>query len=40
MKPSDIYINKMFKWTKSPEQIKLMLEAECPYDFTETKPNI
>ena len=40
MKPSDIYISKMFKWEKSPEQIKLMLEEKCPNDFQITKTNI
>ena len=40
MKPSDIYINKMFKWEKTPEQIRLMLEDKCPNEFIITKPNI
>ena len=33
MKPSDEYVNKMFLWNKTQEQIKLMLEDNCPYDF-------
>ena len=40
MKPSDKYLSKMFYWKKSPEQLKLMLEDNCPYDFQITKPNI
>jgi hypothetical protein len=40
MKPSQTYINKMFKWERSQEQIKLMLEDKCPYDFIITKPYI
>ena len=40
MKPSNTYINKMFKWEKSPEQILLMLEDKCPNEFIITKPNI
>ena len=40
MKPSDKYINKMFKWINSKEQHKLMLEDECPHDFVITKINI
>ena len=40
MKPSDFYLKKMLKWTRSPEQIKLMLEEQCPFDFLITKPNI
>jgi len=39
MRPSDIYSSKMFYWQKSPEQIKLMLEDNCPYDFILTEPN-
>lgn len=39
MKPSDIYLSKMFYWRKSEEQIKLMLEDNCPYDFILTEPN-
>jgi len=40
MKPSDIYMNKMFKWEKSPEQIKLMLEDKCPNEFILSNQNI
>ena len=39
MKPSSIYSSKMFSWKKSKEQIQLMLEDKCPFDFTITKPN-
>ena len=40
MKPSDIYINKIFNWRKSKSQLKLMIEDKCIYDFVITKPNI
>jgi len=40
MKPSYIYASKMFSWKASSEQIKLMLEDNCPYDFVITKPNL
>ena len=40
MKPSISYTSKMFIWKNTPEQIKLMLEDNCPYDFTITKPNL
>ena len=39
MRPSDLYASKMFIWKRSPEQIKLMMEDKCPYDFSVTKPN-
>ena len=39
MKPSDIYASKMFVWRKTPEQIKLMFEDDCPNEFIITKPN-
>ena len=39
MKPSDTYASKMFSWSKSKEQINLMLTDKCPYDFVETIPN-
>lgn len=39
MKPSDTYSTKMFTWERSSEQIKLMLEDNCPYDFIHTKIN-
>ena len=39
MKPSDLYLSKMFSWKNNEEQIKLMLEDNCPYDFVETKKN-
>ena len=40
MKPSEIYASKMFYWQKSSDQIKLMLEDDCPNDFIITKTNI
>ena len=40
MKPSNLYISKMFSWKKSSEQVKLMLEDDCPYDFEVIKPYI
>ena len=39
MKPSETYSTKMFTWKRSSEQIKLMLEDNCPYDFIDTKTN-
>ncbi len=39
MKSSDVYADKMFEWTRSESQLKLMLEDSCPYDFVLTKPN-
>ena len=40
MKPSDIYRTKMFTFKRSSEQIKLMLEDKCPYDFEDSNPII
>ena len=40
MKPSDIYINKMFNWRNEQSQLELMIEDKCTYDFVITKPNI
>ena len=39
MKPSDIYADQMYIWTKSESQLKLMIEDSCPYDFVLTKHN-
>ena len=39
MKPSDIYVNKMYVWRFSKKQLKLMIEDKCPHDFVLTKPN-
>ena len=39
MKPSDVYAKEMFMWTKSKNQLKLMIEDNCPYDFIMTKQN-
>ena len=38
MNPSDIYKSKMFSWNMLSDQIKLMLEDKCPYDFVLTEP--
>ena len=40
MKPSKKYNSEMFVWKRTPEQIKLMLEDDCPYNFAITKINI
>ena len=40
MKPSFVYASKMFFWQKTHDQIKLMLEDDCPNDFIITKTNI
>ena len=40
MKPSDEYIFNMFNWRRSKNQIKLILENNCPFDFVLTKTNI
>ncbi len=40
MRPSNKYLSEMFVWNYSDEQIKLMLEDNCPYDFIITKPII
>ena len=40
MKPSDVYADKMYKWTRSEEQLKLMVEDTCPFDFVKNKQNI
>ena len=40
MRPSDKYKSEMFSWKISSEQIKLMIDDKCPYDFVVTKPNI
>ena len=39
MKPSDIYFDKMFNWRNSLNQLKLMIEDKCPYDFVLKNPN-
>lgn len=40
MKPSNLYASKMFYYQRTPEQIRLMMEDDCPYNFSITKPNI
>ena len=40
MKPTSVYISKMFIWQNSIEQTKLMLEYNCPNDFEIRIPNI
>ena len=39
MKPSDVYADQMFIWLNNENQLKLMIEETCPYDFVLTKPN-
>ena len=39
MKPSDIYLNQMFRWRKTQSQLKLMIEDKCPYDFVLEEPD-
>ena len=39
MKSSDEYAQKMYIWRNTEEQLKLMLEDKCTYDFVITKPN-
>ena len=39
MKSSDEYAKKMYIWRNTEEQLKLMLEDKCTYDFVITKPN-
>ena len=39
MKPSQRYRSKMFNWVYSSKQRGLMLNDNCPYDFTVIKPN-
>ena len=40
MEPSETYKNQMIVWKGSDEQIQIMLNDTCPYDFKEIKPNI
>ena len=40
MKPSDMYKKKMIIWKSSKEQIKIMLNDQCPNKFITIKPNI
>ena len=40
MKPSPIYKKEMHQWTKTKEQLDLMINDTCPYGFTIIKPNI
>ena len=39
MKPSDIYLNNMYIWRFSKNQLKLMIEDKCPNDFELTMIN-
>ena len=39
MKPSTIYKNEMIIWKDSKDQLKIMLNDTCPYNFTIVKPN-
>ena len=38
MEPSLIYRSEMFQWKGAPNQIKLMLEESCPFDFVLSEP--
>ncbi len=40
MEPSEIYKDKMIVWKGSDDQIKIMLNDTCPYDFKIVAPNI
>ena len=40
MRPSDLYFSKMYSWKRTNEQLKLMIEDKCPYDFVLTTNNI
>ena len=40
MKPSKMYQNQMILWQGTDEQMQIMLNDSCPYDFTIIKPNI
>ena len=40
MEPSEIYKDKMIVWKGSDDQIKIMLNDTCPYDFKIVPPNI
>ena len=40
MEPSANYISKMFSWKRTKEQIRLMLEDDCPNEFVVTKTKI
>ena len=40
MKPSKIYKNEMIIWENSDNQLKIMINDTCTYNFTIVKPNI
>ena len=40
MKTNENYRSIMFQWSKSKEQLKLMIEDKCPNDFIIKKPDI
>ena len=40
MKPSKKYKNELFSWRNEENQIKLMIEDKCIYNFTVLEPNI
>ena len=40
MKPSKVYDDKMIIWEDSEEQLRIMLNDICPYNFTIVKPNL
>ena len=39
MKPSEVYKNEMFVWSKDESKLKLMIEDKCTYDFEIIEPN-
>ena len=39
MKPSEVYKNEMFVWSKDENKLKLMIEDKCTYDFEIIEPN-
>lgn len=40
MKPSNLYKNEMIIWQCSDDQLNLMINDTCPYNFTVINPNI
>ena len=40
MKTSQNYRNKMFYWEMNPDQLSLMIEEKCTYNFTIIEPNV
>ena len=40
MRPSKAYKKKMYIWNRTQEQLDLMINDNCPYDFEVIKPNV